>query len=361
MDTHAVREFVTEAESILEASPQMDEEKTKLRLVLPFIELLGWNTRAIEVEPEHTVRMATGKTKVDFALLVGETPVVFIEAKPARSTLDTDSVAQLRSYMRQALEVDWGVLTNGKSFEVLTKGDDGRKEELSLVQFDLEELKDRPEILEIISKESIQSGKSDEIAEQIANASTAITQLKHHKEQVATAVDETLTEEIGVSVPIDTEAQATDFVDDVISALEEQRRAIGTTRSTGESVDTPETGDTTDATERYVIKIQDEGETTIETITDGVQGDVMAEAVDYLIENHELISRIEPLPYVPGPKNAILSSNPIHPDGERQMRAYRELAGGYYLNISLDGESKKRYIKHFVSVCNLSGTFDGNW
>jgi len=119
MEREAVREFVDEAEAILEASPQMAEEKTKLRLIIPFIELLGWDTRSTEVEPEYTVRMATGKTKVDFALLLGDTPVVFIEAKPARSGLGEDSVEQLRSYMRQKLEVDWGVVTNGKSFEVL--------------------------------------------------------------------------------------------------------------------------------------------------------------------------------------------------------------------------------------------------
>lgn len=150
MDEEAVRKFVDQAKAILEASPQMDEEATKFRLIVPFIELLGWDTRSIEVEPEHTVRMATGKTKVDFALLVGDTPVVFIEAKPARSDLNENSVEQLRSYMRQELEVDWGVVTNGKSFEVLTKGNDGRQEEISLIRFELDNLNKRPDLLEIL-------------------------------------------------------------------------------------------------------------------------------------------------------------------------------------------------------------------
>lgn len=45
MDKEAVREFVDEAQSILEASPQMGEEKTKLRLIIPFIEILGWDSQ----------------------------------------------------------------------------------------------------------------------------------------------------------------------------------------------------------------------------------------------------------------------------------------------------------------------------
>ncbi|MDG5821930.1 type I restriction enzyme HsdR N-terminal domain-containing protein, partial [Natronococcus sp. A-GB7] len=113
MEEESVEEFVDQAQATLEASPAMDEEATKFRLIVPFIEVLGWNTRSTEVEPEYTVRMATAKTKVDFALLLGDTPVVFIEAKPSRSDLSEDSIEQLRSYMRQELEVEWGVVTNG--------------------------------------------------------------------------------------------------------------------------------------------------------------------------------------------------------------------------------------------------------
>lgn len=248
MDEEAVREFVDEAQSILEASPQMNEEPTKFRLVLPFIELLGWDTRSTEVEPEYTVRMATGQTKVDFALLLGDTPVAFIETKPARSSLDEDSIAQLRSYMRQELDVDWGVVTNGRSFEVLAKGRDGRQEEVSLIQFELDDLKEQPDLLELLSKESIQSGKSDEIATQIAQAGEAILHLQENKERVAKSINAVVLDEIDGSVPLDTEAQAIEFVDDLISALEEQQKAIGTTVSSGE-------GDRTSIEEKQAFRM----------------------------------------------------------------------------------------------------------
>ncbi|MUW14227.1 restriction endonuclease subunit R [Halorubrum sp. CBA1125] len=362
MDEGEVREFVDQAQATLEASPQMDEEATKFRLVIPFIELLGWDSRSTEVEPEHTVRMATGKTKVDFALQLGDTPVVFVEAKPARSSLDEDSIAQLRSYMRQELEVDWGVVTNGKSFEVLTKGDDGRQEEISLIQFELSDLKERPDLLEILSKESIQSGKSDEIATQIAQAGEAILHLQQNKEQVASDLNEVLLEEIGPSVPLDTQAQATEFVDGLISALEEQRRAIGTTSSPDEEreVSTPDVEDVQDTTGEYVIKITN-GDTAIATFADDNQSDAMAEATNYFIENHDLISVLEPLPYVPGRKNALINDQPVHPDGKGEMRTHRELTNGYYLFTSFNKRDKKRHVQRFAEKCGLEVEFEGGW
>jgi len=362
MDEGEVREFVDQAQATLEASPQMDEEATKFRLVLPFIEVLGWDSRSTEVEPEHTVRMATGKTKVDFALQLGDTPVVFVEAKPARSSLNEDSVEQLRSYMRQKLEVDWGVVTNGKSFEVLTKGDDGRQEEISLIQFELDDLKERPDLLEILSKESIQSGKSDEIATQIAQAGEAILHLQQNKEGVAKELNDVLSNEIGTSVPLDTEAKATEFVDELISALEEQRRAIGTTSSPDEEkeVTTPEVENVQEATGEYVVQLMN-GDTAIATFADDNQSDVMADTVEYLIDNHNLISAIEPLPYIPGRTKVILNNQPTYPDEEQEMRRPRELNGGFYLETHDNKKGKKRELRRLVEQCGLEVEFEAGW
>ena len=362
MEEEAVREFVDQAQTTLEASPQMDEEATKFRLIIPFIEVLGWDSRSTEVEPEHTVRMATGKTKVDFALLLGDTPVVFVEAKPARSSLDDDSVAQLRSYMRQELEVDWGVVTNGKSFEVLTKGDDGRQEEISLIQFELSDLKERPDLLEILTKESIQSGKSDEIATQIAQAGKAILQLQENKEQVAKELNNVLLDNIGTSVPLDTEAQATEFVNDLISALEEQRRAIGTTASPDKEAEvaTSEIEESSDVSSEYIVIIRND-ETTLTKLSDDTQSDVMAHAINYLIENYDLISKIGPLPYIPGREKAIINDEPASPHDEQAMRAFRELSQGYYLDTHMDKKTKKRQVQSVADKCGLEVQFKGGW
>lgn len=359
MDEEAVREFVDQAQTTVESSPQMDEEATKFRLVVPFIELLGWDTRSTGVEPEHTVRMATRKTKVDFALLLGDTPVVFIEAKPARSTLDKESVEQLRSYMRQELDVDWGVVTNGKSFEILTKGNNGRQEEISLIQFDLNDLKKRPDLLEILTKESIQSGKSNEIATQIAQAGEAIRYLQGNKEQVAKDLNDILLDNIGRSVPLDTEAQTTEFIDELISALDEQRKTIDTITSPTEAKKStaPEVEDIKDVTGEYIIKIQDDG-TTLATFGDDKQADTMIDVVNYLIEYQGLISEIEPLPYVPGRTKAIINDTQ---EWEQADHSYKELVDGFYLDTKLSKEGKRREISGLVEHCSLDVAFEGEW
>ena len=227
MDEAAVEQYVERSRSILEASPQMNEENTKVKLVQPFIELLGWKIYSTEVELEYSVPMATQQSRVDYALLIGSSPTVFIEAKPSNSTLSESDIDQLKSYMRQKLDVGWGVLTNGKQFEVLAKANGkGSQEEISVADFSLENLKQSPEILEILSKDSIQSGRADEIAEQVANTNKAIRHLTENRNSIARRVADAVGNEIS-EAPLDFNEQAADFVQDLVSTLRERRRFIG--------------------------------------------------------------------------------------------------------------------------------------
>jgi hypothetical protein len=170
--------------------------------------------------------MASGSTHVDYALLVGDSPVVFVEAKPVRSTLTDKDVQQLRSYMRQELDVDWGILINGKSFEVLTKNHhrDGG-EEVSVVQFNLDDLAKNLDVLELLSKESIRSGKSDEIAEQVAQTNRSIRRLQQNEDSVTDSVTEAVESEVG-ELTIELEEQSREFVQNLVSVLQEQRHFV---------------------------------------------------------------------------------------------------------------------------------------
>lgn len=193
MNRDEVQEYVDQSKQLIEASPQMDEENTKVRLVQPFLELLDWDLYSTEVELEYTVPMASGNTRVDYALLVGDSPAVFVEAKPARSALSEGQVGQLKSYMRQELDVDWGILTNGKEFHVLNKDNrPGSEGEVSVAQFDLDDLADAPDVLEILTKDAIRSGRADEIAEQVARANEAIDYLSDNEDVVAGNITDTI-------------------------------------------------------------------------------------------------------------------------------------------------------------------------
>jgi hypothetical protein len=226
MDREEIDEYVQRCQQLIESSPQMDEENTKVKLVQPFLELLGWDLYSTEVSLEYTIPMASGSTHVDYALLVGDSPVVFVEAKPVRSTLSDKEIQQLRSYMRQELDVDWGILTNGKSFEVLTKNrHQNGGEEVSVVQFDLDDLAENPAVLELLTKESIRSGKSNEIAEQVAETNRAIRYLRKNEDSVTESVTEAIEDEVG-ELTIDLEAQSREFVQNLASVLREQRQFV---------------------------------------------------------------------------------------------------------------------------------------
>ncbi|MFB6083262.1 MAG: type I restriction enzyme HsdR N-terminal domain-containing protein [Halorientalis sp.] len=226
MDRDEIGEYVQRCQQLIESSPQMDEENTKVKLVQPFLELLGWDLYSTEVALEYTIPMASGSTHVDYALLVGDSPVVFVEAKPVRSALTDDEVRQLRSYMRQELDVDWGILTNGKSFEVLTKNrQQNGGEEVSVVQFDLDDLAENPDVLELLTKESIRSGKSDEVAEQVAQTNRAIRHLQENEDSVTESVTEAVESEVG-ELTIDLEEQSREFVQNLVSVLREQRHFV---------------------------------------------------------------------------------------------------------------------------------------
>jgi hypothetical protein len=365
MQRDEIEEYVQRCQQLIESSPQMDEENTKVKLVQPFLELLGWDLYSTEVALEYTIPMASGSTHVDYALLVGDSPVVFVEAKPVRATLTDDEVRQLRSYMRQELDVDWGVLTNGQSFEVLTKNrNENGGEEVSVVQFELDDLTENPGVLELLTKESIRSGKSDEVAEQVAQTNRAINALQDSEDSVTDAVTDAVESEVG-ELTIDLEEQAREFVQGLVSVLREQRQFVSD-EPTANQEDTTATQPTVDEAdepdEGYVIRFSDakvipESDSEIHT----QQKINMGEAVDYLIEHHDLIDEIE-LPYSPprARKNCSINTEPEHPNGE-EMRIPYELSNGCFLHTSLNTRGKKTRLRDIAENVDLGVEFLGEW
>ncbi len=95
-----------------------NEESTKLYLVLPFLNFLGYDDRnPNEVRPEYSADFAEKyKGRVDFAILNGGTPVIAIECKTLGSTL-RDERGQLRQYFNAVETVKMGVITDGLIYE----------------------------------------------------------------------------------------------------------------------------------------------------------------------------------------------------------------------------------------------------
>lgn len=338
----------------------MDEANTKAAVLRDFLDLLGWDIPA-NTQLEYSVK-AFGKTyKVDYALVLEGAPVAFIEAKGVDTPLTDKHREQLAAYLKNE-DVNWGVLTNGEEYEFYRRRVvDSKVNVNALADTKLQNLLERITVLRAFTKDAIQTGDSEKIATRINNLKQARSVLESEKDRLATEVTELLTDEISDAIATPAESQAKEMIDRLIQDIDTEIVSDGAVSpDDGEEVPTPEVEDVQNVDGEYVIKIMN-GDTVIATLSDDNQSDAMAEAANYLIENHDLISILEPLPYVPGRKNALINDQPVHPDGKGEMRTHRGLANGYYLFTSFNKRDKKRHVQRFAEKCGLEVKFEGGW
>lgn len=100
------------------------EEATKQAMVLPMLDALGydiWNPDEVcpEYEADVAVKKGGQKEKVDYAILLGGEPRIFIEVKSAGEPLDGHQ-GQLKRYFMSTSSVSLGILTNGVEYRFFT-------------------------------------------------------------------------------------------------------------------------------------------------------------------------------------------------------------------------------------------------
>lgn len=83
--------------------------------------------------------------------------------------------------------------------------------------------------------------------------------------------------------------------------------------------------------------------------------------MNYLIENHDLISEIEPLPYIPGREKATINDSPTSPHDAEAMRAHRKLVNGYYVDTHANRRGKMRVLEGVTDECGLDVSFEREW
>ena len=95
----------------------LNEETTKQALILPLLQLLGWDTS----DPEQVVyeyRRRSKDSPVDFALMQQRAPCLFLEAKSlGHDITDRRWTNQILAYATQS-GVGWLVLTNGDDYHI---------------------------------------------------------------------------------------------------------------------------------------------------------------------------------------------------------------------------------------------------
>jgi hypothetical protein len=97
------------------------EEATKNAMVMPFIQLLGYNVfDPLEVTPELIADVGTKKgEKVDYAILKDGRPIMLFECKKSGAELHINHASQLFRYFHST-EARFGVLTNGTVYKFFT-------------------------------------------------------------------------------------------------------------------------------------------------------------------------------------------------------------------------------------------------
>jgi hypothetical protein len=127
------------------------EEATKNSMVMPFIQILGYNPfDPLEVTPELVADIGTKKgEKVDYAILMDGKPIMLFECKKAGGDLNINHAGQLFRYFH-VTAARFGVLTNGLVYKFFTdlehpnKMDEKPFFEFNILDFrerDVEELK----------------------------------------------------------------------------------------------------------------------------------------------------------------------------------------------------------------------------
>lgn len=121
------------------------EEATKNAMVMPLIQILGYNVfDPLEVTPELIADVGTKKgEKVDYAILRDGKPIILFECKKAGADLNINHAGQLFRYFH-VTEARFGVLTNGLVYRFFTDLEQPNKmDEKPFFEFNILDFKER--------------------------------------------------------------------------------------------------------------------------------------------------------------------------------------------------------------------------
>lgn len=121
------------------------EEATKNAMIMPLIQILGYNVfDPLEVTPELVADVGTKKgEKVDYAVLKDGKPIILFECKKAGGDLSINHASQLFRYFH-VTEARFGVLTNGLVYRFFTDLEQPNKmDEKPFFEFNILDFKER--------------------------------------------------------------------------------------------------------------------------------------------------------------------------------------------------------------------------
>ena len=175
------------------------EENTKKKIIEPLLDVLGWDTSGNEVELEYPISMGTGTNTVDYALMLENEPMVFVEAKAFEVTLSPKHSQQAISYGK-VQDVQWVVLTNGKTLKVFDTKQGKNEKQCLVIAIDLTKLPRQAKDLNLISRDSILSGGIEDAVKRLAATRRALRNLTQRQKEIADGFRKILLKIVGSEV-----------------------------------------------------------------------------------------------------------------------------------------------------------------
>lgn len=201
------------------------EENTKKKIIEPLLDVLGWDTRGNEVELEFPISIGAGTNAVDYALMLENEPVVFVEAKAFEVELLPKHSQQAISYGK-VQDVQWIVLTNGKMLKVFDTKQGITEKECLVIEIDLMKLPMQAKELHLISRDSILSGGIEDAARRLAATKKALRNLTQKQKEVAEEFRKILLKIMGTEVKTRVENLANQLAGQAAQLFEKQAETV---------------------------------------------------------------------------------------------------------------------------------------
>jgi len=214
-------QIVTAIDSFSKTNLTNSEPNTKKRIIELLLETLGWDTRTNEVQLEYPIVMASGTSEVDYALMLENKPVVFVEAKAFDNSLIPKHAQQAISYGK-VRDVQWVVLTNGRTLKIFDTKQGITEKDCLVIEIDLTKLPTQVEDLNIISRDSILSGGIEDAVRRLAATKKAIWNLRQKQGQIAEGFKRILLEIAGKAVETRIESLSDQLARQATQLFEEQ-------------------------------------------------------------------------------------------------------------------------------------------
>jgi hypothetical protein len=179
-------QFKALADKIAQLKDKIEtEESTKHAFVLPFINILGYDTfNPTEVVPEFTADIGLKKgEKVDYAIFQDGEPILIIECKNWRENLSIHNSQLLRYF--HVTKTRFALLTNGIQYQFFTDLEEKNKmDEKPFLEFDITSLKEN------IIHEIAKFHKSNFDVNKIVNNASSLKYTKEIKKLISEELQE---------------------------------------------------------------------------------------------------------------------------------------------------------------------------